>query len=98
MCLAVPGKVARIYEESGLKMGEIDYSGTINSICLEYVPEVEVGQYVIVHAGFAISILDEEEAQKTFEAWDDVLDKAREQGFTIENDPLADRNKKKELD
>ena len=95
MCLAVPGKVVKIYEERGLKMGEIDYSGTINSICLEYVPEVELGQYVIVHAGFAISILDEEEAQRTFEAWDDALDNAREQGFTIENDPLADRNKSK---
>ncbi len=94
MCLAVPGKVIKIYDEGGLKMGEIDYSGTINSVCLEYVPEVETGQYVIVHAGFAISVLDEEEAQKTFEAWDDALDKAREQGYTIENAPLADKNKK----
>ena len=94
MCLAVPGKVIKIYDEGGLKMGEIDYSGTVNSVCLEYVPEVETGQYVIVHAGFAISVLDEEEAQKTFEAWDDALDKAREQGYTIENAPLADKNKK----
>ena len=93
MCLAVPGKVVKIYEESGLKMGEIDYSGTVNSVCLEYVPEVEIGQYVIVHAGFAISVLDEEEAQKSFEAWDDALEKAREQGYTIENDPLANKNK-----
>jgi hydrogenase expression/formation protein HypC len=97
MCLAVPGKVKKIYEESGLKMGEIDYSGTVNSVCLEYVPEVVVGQYVIVHAGFAISILNEEEAQKSFEAWDDALDKAREHGFTIENEPLADRNRKREI-
>lgn len=93
MCLAVPGNVVKIYEEGGLKMGEIDYSGTLNSVCLEYVPEVEIGQYVIVHAGFAISILDEEEAQRVFETWDEALDKAREQGFTIENDPLADKNK-----
>ena len=93
MCLAVPGKVVKIYEESGLKMGEIDYSGTVNSVCLEYVPEVEIGQYVIVHAGFAISVLDEEEAQKSFEAWDDALEKAREQGYTIENAPLSDKNK-----
>jgi hydrogenase expression/formation protein HypC len=94
MCLAVPGKVIKIYDEGGLKMGEIDYSGTVNSVCLEYVPEVEIGQYVIVHAGFAISVLDETEAQKTFEAWDDALEKAREQGYTIENAPLADKNKK----
>ena len=69
MCLAVPGKVREIYEENGLKMGLIDYSGTINRTCLEYVPEASIGQYVIVHAGFAISVLNEEEARKSLELW-----------------------------
>ena len=69
MCLAIPGKVLEIYEEGGLKMGLIDYSGSLNRTCLEYVPETAVGQYVIVHAGFAISVLDEEEAQNSLEAW-----------------------------
>ena len=70
MCLAIPGKVMEIYEENGLKMGIIDYSGTVNRTCLEYVPEATIGQYVIVHAGFAISVLDEEEAQSSLEAWE----------------------------
>jgi len=70
MCLAVPGKVLEIYEENGLKMGLIDYSGTMNRTCLEYVPEASIGQYVIVHAGFAISILNEEEALKSLEVWE----------------------------
>jgi hydrogenase expression/formation protein HypC len=69
MCLAVPGKVLEIYEDNGLKMGLIDYSGTKNRTCLEYVPEASIGQYVIVHAGFAISILNEEEALKSLEVW-----------------------------
>ena len=72
MCLAIPGKVLQIYEENGLKMGIIDRSGTLNRTCLEYVPETAVGQYVIVHAGFAISILDEEEARHSIEAWEQV--------------------------
>jgi hydrogenase expression/formation protein HypC len=72
MCLAVPGRVLEVYEEEGLRMGRIDFSGMVNRSCLEYVPEAQVGQYVIVHAGFAISLLDEEEARKSFEAWDEL--------------------------
>ncbi|UCD64106.1 MAG: HypC/HybG/HupF family hydrogenase formation chaperone [Candidatus Zixiibacteriota bacterium] len=67
MCLAIPGKVIEITEENGLPMGRIDYSGTVNTACLAYVPEVKIGQYVIVHAGFALSIIDEEEARKTLD-------------------------------
>jgi len=74
MCLAVPGKVIDIYDNNGLTMGKIDYSGTVQEACLEYCEEVEVGQYAIVHAGFAISILDEEEAQKSLDAWAELLE------------------------
>ena len=69
MCLAIPGKLVEIIEEGGLKMGLLDYNGTVNKVCLEYVPEIEVGQYALVHAGFAISIVDEEEAVRSFQAW-----------------------------
>ena len=62
MCLAIPGKLIEIYEEAGMKMGKIDYSGAINKACLEYVPEIEIGQYTVVHAGFAISIINEEDS------------------------------------
>ncbi len=73
MCLAIPGKVVEIYEEAGLSMGRLDYGGVINKACLAYLPEVKVGDYAIVHAGFAISILDEEEALKSIETWDELL-------------------------
>ena len=72
MCLAIPGKVVETYDENGIKMGKIDYSGTINTACLEYIPEIEIGQYTLVHAGFALSILDEEEAQKSLDVWKEL--------------------------
>ncbi|MFQ6614029.1 MAG: HypC/HybG/HupF family hydrogenase formation chaperone [Fidelibacterota bacterium] len=74
MCLAIPGKVVEIFTEGGLRMGHIDYSGTINKACLEYVPEITVGQYTLVHAGFALSILDEAEALKSLETWTEMED------------------------
>ena len=63
MCLAIPGKVLETFEENGLVMGLIDYAGMRNQACLTYTPEAEVGNYVIVHAGFALQVLNEEEAQ-----------------------------------
>ncbi len=67
MCLGIPGKVVEIYEESGIKMGKIDFGGIFKRACLEYLPEISLGDYAIVHAGFAISRIDPEEAQKVFE-------------------------------
>ncbi len=78
MCLAIPGKVTEIYEANGLKMGKVDYGGTVQEACLAYCPEVQVGEYAFVHAGFAISILDEEEAQKSLEAWQELTQAERE--------------------
>lgn len=63
MCLAVPGKIVRKYEEAGLPMAEIDFAGARNTACLSYTPEAEEGNYVIVHAGFALQLLNEDEAQ-----------------------------------
>lgn len=74
MCLAIPGKVIEISNQSGLSMGVIDYGGVQKEACLAYVPEIKIGDYAIVHAGFAISILDEKEAQKSFEVWDEMLE------------------------
>lgn len=68
MCLAVPGKITSISGEEPLgRIGKIDYGGILKDASLAYVPEAEVGDYVIVHVGFAISRVDEEEAQKVFE-------------------------------
>ena len=68
MCLAVPGKITSISGEDPLtRMGKIDFGGVLKEACLAYVPEAHVGDYVIVHVGFAISRVDEDEAQKIFE-------------------------------
>ena len=65
MCLGIPGKIVEIYEADGLKMGKMDFGGVIREACLEYVPEAEVGQYALIHVGFAINLVSEEEAQET---------------------------------
>ena len=68
MCLGVPGKVIEIEENSlGMAMGKVDFAGITKEVCLAYVPEVKLGDYVIVHVGFAISVVDEEEAMQVFE-------------------------------
>jgi len=65
MCLAIPGKVEEITEESGLRMGRVNFGGVVKRVCLDYVPEVQVGDYTIVHVGFALSKIDEETAEQT---------------------------------
>ncbi len=67
MCLAIPGKVEAVSTEGAVRMGRVNFGGVVKSVCLEYVPEVEVGDYTIVHVGFAIAKIDEESAQKTLE-------------------------------
>ena len=68
MCLAVPGKVLHIEPSSiGMTMGKVNFGGITKDVCLAYVPDVKVGDYVVVHVGFAISIVDEKEAAKVFE-------------------------------
>ncbi len=65
MCLAIPGKITTIFEEDGMQMGKVDFGGVIRTVCLAYLPDAQAGDYAIVHAGFAISQLDEAEAQRT---------------------------------
>ena len=74
MCLGVPGKVIELYDAGGIRMAKVDFGGVIREACLEVVPEVEIGQYVIIHVGFAISVLDEEEAQKSLELLQELYD------------------------
>lgn len=62
MCLGVPGRVERIYVDDGVRMAQVDFGGVRRQVCLEYLPKARVGDYVIVHVGFAISILDQEDA------------------------------------
>ena len=67
MCLGIPGKVIEVHDVAGLRMGKVDFVGVRKEACLAYTPEVELGDYVIVHVGFAISRVDEVEAMKTLE-------------------------------
>jgi hydrogenase expression/formation protein HypC len=62
MCLGIPGQVTQIYEVDGVRTGRVDFGGIVKEVCLIYVPEVEVGDYTIVHVGFAITQLDEASA------------------------------------
>ncbi|MFI5260164.1 MAG: HypC/HybG/HupF family hydrogenase formation chaperone [Candidatus Limnocylindrales bacterium] len=67
MCLGIPGKVVEINEDGPLRMARVDFGGVRQEACLAYVPEVRIGDYVIIHVGFAISQLDEDEALRTLE-------------------------------
>ncbi|MDB5386613.1 MAG: hydrogenase assembly chaperone HypC/HupF [Planctomycetaceae bacterium] len=66
MCLGIPGKVVEIYEEHDMLMGKVDFGGVSKRVCLAHTSDVELGQYVIVHVGFALQVIDEEEAQQVF--------------------------------
>jgi hydrogenase expression/formation protein HypC len=68
MCLAVPGKIIEITPTDAARMGKVDFGGVIREVCLEAVPDAKLGNYVIVHAGFALNILSEEEAEETLAA------------------------------
>jgi hydrogenase expression/formation protein HypC len=65
MCLGIPGKIIEIYQRDGLRMGKVDFGGVVREVCVETLPEAQVGDYTIVHAGFALNILNEEEANDT---------------------------------
>jgi hydrogenase expression/formation protein HypC len=72
MCLGIPGKIVEVYETNGLPMGKIDFGGVIKEACLAYVPEAKIGDYTIVHVGFALNIIDDEEAKKTLDLMAEV--------------------------
>jgi hydrogenase expression/formation protein HypC len=67
MCLGIPAKVIELYETNGLKMAKVDFGGVIKEACMEYLPEIKLGDYTIVHVGFGLSILDEQEAMETMD-------------------------------
>lgn len=65
MCLGVPGKIIEINDSAGIRMGKIDFGGVVREACLEALPDAKIGDYTIVHAGFGLNILSEEEANET---------------------------------
>ena len=73
MCLGIPGRIIELYRDGDLAMGTVDFGGVRRDVCLAYVQdEVEIGDYVVVHVGFAISKVDEAEAKRTFEALEEM--------------------------
>ncbi len=70
MCLSIPGEVTRIRDEGGVRMGDVRFAGVLREVCLECVGEVAVGDFVLVHVGFAISRIDREEAERAYRALD----------------------------
>jgi hydrogenase expression/formation protein HypC len=69
MCLAIPGRVQEIYQAGPALMGKVDFGGIVKEVCLAYVPDIAVGDYTVVHVGFAITKLDEASALKTLETF-----------------------------
>ncbi len=67
MCLAIPGKILETHFEHSMRMAKVQFGGISKRICLEYVPEAQIGDYVLVHVGFALARIDEEEAKRVFE-------------------------------
>ena len=72
MCLGIPGKIVEIWGEDFTRMGKVDFGGVVREISLAYVPETQIGDYVIVHVGFAINVLDEKEALETWRLLDEI--------------------------
>jgi hydrogenase expression/formation protein HypC len=69
MCLAIPGRVQEIYEAGGARMGKVDFGGILKDVCLAYLPDIQVGDYTVVHVGFAITRLDEASALQTLDTF-----------------------------
>ena len=80
MCLGIPGKIVEKFEVDGRQMGKVDFGGVIKEACLDFVPEAQVGQYCIIHVGFALNILDEKEAMGTLELFRQIEDVEQELG------------------
>lgn len=76
MCLGIPGKILSIYEDHGTKMAKIDFGGVSREACIEVIPDAEPGDWTIVHAGFALNLLSEEEAQETLEILQEMAELA----------------------
>ena len=80
MCLGVPGKIIEIYQSNDLLMGKIDFGGVVREVCLAYVPEAKIGDYALIHVGFALNLLSEEEAQETLDLLNQITDIENELG------------------
>ncbi len=74
MCLGVPGKITEIYSNGALLMAKVDFGGVLREACIEAIPEAKIGDYTVVHAGFALNLLSEEDALITLEALREIAE------------------------
>lgn len=74
MCLGIPGKIVQIYSSNDLLMGKIDFGGVSREVCLAYVPEAKVGDYALIHVGFALNLISEKEAQETLALLNEITE------------------------
>jgi len=72
MCLAIPGKVVSIEYSNGMRVGRVEFGGIVRQASLDFVPEAQIGDYVMVHVGFAISLVDAEEAERTYQLLEEI--------------------------
>lgn len=90
MCLAIPGQIIDIFpNDSGVQMAKTKFGGVVKQVCLEYTPEVEIGDYVLVHVGFALSTIDPEEAERTYRLLEEMeqLDELETPELEVEGEP-----------
>lgn len=81
MCLGVPGKITEIYEKDGLQMAKVDFgAGVLRECCLAYIPEAKVGDWTVIHVGFALNLLSEQEAQETLALLQEIIELDEELG------------------
>ena len=81
MCLGIPGKITEIYQANGLTMAKIDFGGVQREACLAYVPEAKIGDYALIHVGFALNLISEQEAKETLELLRQISDLGSELGM-----------------
>ena len=80
MCLGIPGKIIDVYQIDGLNMGKVDFDGVTREACLAYVPEAKVGDYTVIHVGFALNVISEQEARETLDLLRQIADFETELG------------------
>ena len=79
MCLGIPGKLLEVYERDDLPMGKVEFGGIVKETCLAYMPQAQVGDYLLVHVGFAISQIDQQEAEEIFSYVNQIAEAAEPQ-------------------
>jgi hydrogenase expression/formation protein HypC len=87
MCLGIPGEIVDVRDDEGLRVGRVRFAGITRDVCLDYVPDAAVGEYVLVHVGFAISRIDREEAARAYRVLEEIGQTAE---LTSDREPLED--------